>query len=337
MRRRLCPECGAPLSTAQTARGHAQDHWGAGRGFLSAEGQRRRDMLLHFADAFADRTDDEIATLAPTNNFSVITFSELVGFMFALPAGDALYRGDPVSSRMIVFAVIGLSFVLLGPNWPWLKSRLPRRFAASITRVGSDFRWWLAVLILGFIYLIAGQWHTEHIERVVETTPTPATRSTEQPIAPPHTIPSNTISGNTSANWRNVPPGPSAGPIGPISAVELVQTFEQLPTPCVVDVTAPSDNENLRGTLAWILQYGAKCQIAGAPSPPNADEPQSSEPNTKPGLVIHWASNFVEGENVVHFFDSSAFKVSISHRLPPNSNPHLIWIDIGPGPPWKPQ
>ena len=160
MRRRLCPECGAPLSTAQTARGHAQDHWGAGRGFLSAEGQRRRDMLLHFADVFADRTDDEIATLAPTNNFSVITFSELVGFMFALPAGDALYRGDPVSSRMIVFAVIGLSFVLLGPNWPWLKSRLPRRFAASITRVGSDFRWWLAVLILGFIY--RNRWTVAH-------------------------------------------------------------------------------------------------------------------------------------------------------------------------------
>jgi hypothetical protein len=62
------------------------------------------------------------------NNFNVITFCELAGFMFALPAGDALYRREPLSIRMIAFAIIGLSFVLLGPNWPWLKSRNAKTF-----------------------------------------------------------------------------------------------------------------------------------------------------------------------------------------------------------------
>lgn len=75
---------------------------------------------------------------------------------------------------MIVFAVIGLSFVLLGPNWPWLKSRLPRRFAASITRVGSNFRWWLVVLLLGFVYLITGQWQLGHLEVIPPDSPSTA-------------------------------------------------------------------------------------------------------------------------------------------------------------------
>lgn len=97
MRRGLCPECGAPLTTADMARAHADDHWGGGRrGFLSAEGQRRRDLVLNFAAAMRTTTRKvekkggtplPEAIPVPTNNFSVITFGELVGFMFALPAG----------------------------------------------------------------------------------------------------------------------------------------------------------------------------------------------------------------------------------------------------------
>jgi outer membrane scaffolding protein for murein synthesis (MipA/OmpV family) len=50
MRRGLCPECGAPPTTADMARAHADDRWGGGRrGFLSAEDQRRRDLVLNFA------------------------------------------------------------------------------------------------------------------------------------------------------------------------------------------------------------------------------------------------------------------------------------------------
>ena len=51
MRRGLCPECGVPFTTAQMARAHADDHWGQGRGFLSAEGARRRELVLKFAAA----------------------------------------------------------------------------------------------------------------------------------------------------------------------------------------------------------------------------------------------------------------------------------------------
>ncbi len=165
---------------------------------------------------------------------------------------------------------------------------------------------------------------------ILTAVPPPAQSAIQQTPPPAKTI--------APSDWRNIPPGPWAGPIGPIMAIEIVQTFQQLPQPCVVKVTAPSENDNLRSTLNWILEYGAKCEIAPMTlGPPNADEPQSAElqPNSNSGMIIHWAADYPSGENASHFFDSSTFKVSISHRLPPNSNPHLIWIDIGPGSPWK--
>jgi hypothetical protein len=33
--------------------------------------------------------------------------------------------------------------------------------------------------------------------------------------------------------------------------------------------------------------------------------------------------------------DNSTLRVSVSHRMPKGSPPNLIWIDIGPGSPWK--
>jgi hypothetical protein len=150
------------------------------------------------------------------------------------------------------------------------------------------------------------------------------------PFANPQAMPS-------SADWRNVEASPWAGPFGPILAVELLQEFQQMPSPCVVKVTAPSENDNLRGTIVWILQYGAKCEVVNNPTgPPDIDQPASIvAPTNNAGLVIHYAADFGWGDNAAHLFDTSSLKVAISHRMPPNSNPHLIWIDIGPGAPWK--
>jgi hypothetical protein len=143
---------------------------------------------------------------------------------------------------------------------------------------------------------------------------------------------------------RDVPASSQGGPIGPILAVEMVQWFSQLPKPCLVKLTYASDNQNLGRTLDWILSYGDPTKVNGGAicdmqpdvlSPPNIDEPSSPRKTTDPGIVVHWNENFTPGQGIAHFFDADGFNVKVSHRLPPNSPPNLIWLDIGPGSPWK--
>jgi hypothetical protein len=87
---------------------------------------------------------------APTNDLAVLGFCELMGLMFGLPPSEALYRGEPISARMLLFALIGIIFAALGPLWPKLKRQLPRRFSARFVRVASDFQWWMILLITLF-------------------------------------------------------------------------------------------------------------------------------------------------------------------------------------------
>lgn len=350
MRRSLCPECGQPLDR-DMARAHAENHWfttNPNDPKLSEEAQRRFKLLLGFANS----KPQPDALQPPTNDKAVLGFCELFALFFGLPAGEAFYRGEPITMRMIAFAIAGSIFAILGPTWPYVKSTFPRRISATFVRTASDFRWWMVVILIGFIGTaildssgrispksgqVIGYLNNFGTGELVSGSPPTSPQSPQ----PPQTAPSAQVAASTNPSvkdWRNLAPSPWGGPFGPIMAVEIVQTFEELPKPCVVKVTAPPENENLRGTLNWILQYGAKCDIAENPiGPPNVDEPQSAEvqPNGNPGIIIHWAADYSWGENAAHFFDSSSFKVSISHRLPPNSNPHLIWIDIGPGSPWK--
>jgi len=84
---------------------------------------------------------------APTYDAAVFGFCELVGLMFGLPAGEALYRGEPVSTHMVFFAAIGGAFAVTGPLWPRLKNHLPRKLALSFVGVASNFLWWMVILV----------------------------------------------------------------------------------------------------------------------------------------------------------------------------------------------
>jgi hypothetical protein len=453
-----CPECGELLER-DTARSHAENHWFSSNPNdpkLSEEAQRRFKLILDFAQSKPAPPTPESGDTAPTNDKAVLGFCELWALFFALPAGEALYRGESMNLRMMLFAGIGSVFAILGPAWPSVKSKFPRRFSVAFVRTASDFRWWAAILLVGFAvtalfdqkvseqrapksdngaaystlkeFFAGSTWEkklTQSGDAVVpsghadamagvslsrnEMIPaSAATASVSIPLERPYRVddittswgsgvtianradgidvafaspaPANggqlhwsAIAGdaspqiqvfpkqsltpspaqsdvarssdeatmtiiNSPKNWQNIPSGPWAGPLGPILAVELLDVFQQLPKPCAAKVTAPHDNENLRATMAWILQYGAKCEIVGDSSGlPNADEPRSAQvlPNTNAGIVVHWSSDYPVGGNVAHWFDTSTFKVSTSLRLPPNSDPHLVWIDVGPGSPWK--
>jgi hypothetical protein len=91
------------------------------------------------------------AQKAPTNDLVVFGFCELWAILLGLPPGEDLYHGQPMSAHMITFLAIGSTFAILGPAWPWVKSRFPRRWSATFVRCATDFRWWMVVLLIGFI------------------------------------------------------------------------------------------------------------------------------------------------------------------------------------------
>jgi hypothetical protein len=113
---------------------------------------------------------------APTNNLAVLGFCELVGLMFGLPPIEALYRGEPVSVRMVLFATIGIAFAVVGPSWPLLKGKLPRRFAATFVRTASEFQWWMLVLLAFFasqVFSVTDQNTPNVVETVAQNIPSP--------------------------------------------------------------------------------------------------------------------------------------------------------------------
>ena len=56
-----------------------------------------------------------------------------------------------MTARMVAFLAIGGAFAILGPTWPALKSKFPRRLSASFVGTASDFRWWVIALLFGLI------------------------------------------------------------------------------------------------------------------------------------------------------------------------------------------
>jgi hypothetical protein len=184
-----------------------------------------------------------------------------------------------------------------------------------------------------------------------ETLPTPSAQANlAQPTAVPPEPPTQTSAAEepSVADWRNRPSSPWAGPMGPVFALELVATFNRLPKPCLLKITGP-DNPFV-ATFRWLLTYGvitsgpagsgpfsnSVCEIApDSVEPPDIDEPNPVKPTTEPGIVVHWNENYAPGKDIAKYLDNSTLRVSVSHRMPKGSPPNLIWIDIGPGSPWK--
>jgi len=144
-----------------------------------------------------------------------------------------------------------------------------------------------------------------------------------------------------SPSVQSAPSSPAANHIGTTFGLQLAQMLDRLPKPCAIKVTDPNKQDELSSLIRWVVSYGnpsggAICSLIGNNSePPNIDNPPAVAPTTAPGMVVHWDFTSGSVQAVVHFFDSAAVKVSISHRLPPNAPPNFIWIDIGPGSPWK--
>lgn len=225
---------------------------------------------------------------------------------------------DAITLRNTIF-IIGAIIMAIEQGLrsaPEFRSRLPRFIASE--------RWNFAPLIL---MIIAGAiWVVRSWEapKQIELVSAEHSQQSAVPVSPPP------------------PAAPNSGThiIGTTFSLQLAQMLGRLPKPCNIKLTDQSGGD-LPSVISWVVSYGnpegtAICSLTGNNSePPNADEPTTVMPTSNPGMVVHWDAKFVETQPVVHFFDSCGVKVSVSHRLPPNTPANLIWIDIGPGSPWK--
>lgn len=141
---------------------------------------------------------------------------------------------------------------------------------------------------------------------------------------PPRAVPS----------WQR-PAGPEEGPFGPITSVEIATAFRSLRHPCYVMVTAQPSTRVFGDALRWILTQpeGGGCTSWREPSPREVGTAPILH-TSQGGIVIHYRSSFASARRIVRQF-VGAFNVEISHAMPPTSPENLVWIDIGPGSPWK--
>jgi len=137
----------------------------------------------------------------------------------------------------------------------------------------------------------------------------------------------------------DAPDSPRAGPIGPTTAVQLEKLFSQAPHPCPILVTNAKNTENFANTVRWIVEHGSKCTVRTTFDPPIPSSPRSDQ--AKPelakerGIALHWNRDFRFGEEVEYHLRNFGLRLlPTSRQMPPNSEPNLIWIDIGPGSPW---
>jgi hypothetical protein len=87
------------------------------------------------------------------NDHAVLGLCEILALMFGLPPGEALFRGEPLSLRLVGFIVAGAVFAALGPGWPAVRKNFPQQtLVVSLGRVASDARYWLAIILVGFLY-----------------------------------------------------------------------------------------------------------------------------------------------------------------------------------------
>lgn len=222
---------------------------------------------------------------------------------------------DAITLRNTLIAIAAIIIAIEAglKGAPTLRGHLPR----FITSEAWNF------MPLFFLTLAGLIWVVRSWEAPKQTEPMTSERS-QQPAVP--VSPS---------------PAPNGSHVGTTFSLQLAQTLGRLPKPCNIKLTDQSGGGDLPSVINWVVSYGspegtAICSLTGEDhEPPGADVPSAVMPTSYPGMVVHWDPKFVEGQSIAHFFNSCGVKVRISHRLPQNASANFVWIDIGPGSPWK--
>jgi hypothetical protein len=115
----------------------------------------------------------------------------------------------------------------------------------------------------------------------------------------------------------------------------IEQAFFQIPRPCEAKlVPSTATNLRFRNILSAIIRVNRACevvdeQIDQVPPRIDIDEPAARVS----GITVRWRSDFAAGGILFNQLNQY-LRLSEGHRMPENSSPNLILIQIGDGP-WK--
>lgn len=233
------------------------------------------------------------------------------------PVLTAIMRPDPTNWALVLAVIagcwiVGGGLLRAGATWPkWRPTN--QLLAARLGAVASSLWAWAAVILLiAFGPAISVAYFMR------------------QPVTSAPILTADIPSGfNTTKSFDPQ--------IGDTFSLQLAQLLRSLPQPCLLKITNPSNSE-IGQVINWVTTYGnipagVICYVQPNDALPSADSPVKLNSNS--GIVVHWASDYDPGEKVAHFLYSSNLKVSTSHQQTADSPKNLIWIDIGPGDPWR--
>jgi hypothetical protein len=227
------------------------------------------------------------------------------------------------------FWISGTVIFFGGAFWGRLKFRMPERLVTSVETVALDFRYWLALLSVVYLYIATPLLLRQLKSILVEPTIVRG-QTIVAPASPAVAVPTPTHVPRQTANVDD---------FGPIQPLDLEGRFMRSKQPCVLKLSAVPEQMNFRSIIAMIATRNSVCTIvddAADQSPATRDIDLPPTPTPPAGLLIRWNKDTQpQGESVAQWFEGAGFIVNRGHILPPNSAATEIWIDIGPGSPWR--
>jgi hypothetical protein len=102
---------------------------------------------------------------------AVLGLCELLALLFGLPFGEDLYNEKPVTWPHGLYLAIGLIFAVVGPIFPWIRTRawVPESVSGSFTRAALDARFWIGALMAIFLVSVAPDVYRRAIQPAVAT------------------------------------------------------------------------------------------------------------------------------------------------------------------------
>jgi hypothetical protein len=178
---RSVPNLGGSSSTALPPK---PVYYGADDGIPDRRGETVRQTIERAVETQRVRQQPPPASNRPPDNkshdYAGIGLFELLGLIFGLPPGDALYHGKPIDFRMLCFIAAGCFCAGLGTAWPAVRRKFPQQaLVLSIGRIASDARAWLAIILIGFLYAAS----PEMYRRAIAPSALPPTVTSEPPSA----------------------------------------------------------------------------------------------------------------------------------------------------------
>lgn len=284
-----------------------------------------------------------MANDAPGGDGLVFAFLLLFAAGFAAQASRMLLtEGFSVGCGAGYMAAATL--FLLGARWSSLKQRLNASFAESLTRVSSDAKWWVLVLLLMFVCLSVPTL-TKDVRRAMHTTAIESGQSQSQPAETP-----------TPYRYRNeMTMHQTADMIDGLQSAARSR-IQWLGATTII-VTAPAEEQRFRDDLAALMNVacttcdaercGNRCQIMFVPDhDPHGLDASAVKIPERPGIVVHSLELAAPNRTLapmLKVFLESCFLVSASKQIPegiramvpPPQRGNLIWMELGKGSPWN--